>query len=186
MANGTCGGLLPSNLPNPFDLPEVDTCTLTEAEYDYYDYDNSKQDYDYYDYGAPMEIAEGVCSAKTEELLSLREECGFFLRQQPNLIFNTIIILLQLSCNTEIVTNLLIDIVISFPFRRNRNRNRQSFNQNKTSSSRPVAQRFQNRLPFYQNKKFRPVAPVELVTEYGDTVSTVLDLGKSFLIIYIL
>ena len=136
---------------------------MTEAPVQDYAYDYSKQDYDYsgsgaggyyYDYGAPMEIVEGVCSANTEQLLTSREECGFALRQQTNLIFTTLQLLLQVSCNTDTVTNLLNEIVVS------RDSTNRLFEKNET-----------NRL-----------VPLELVTEYEDaTLSTNLNFGKGHL-----
>ena len=59
------------------------------------------------------EIVNGTCSTQTEELLGSREECGFVLREQTNLIFNTLQPLLQYMCNSAKVGELLDGISIS-------------------------------------------------------------------------
>merc|ERR1712223_1518710 len=74
-------------------------------DYDYYDYSSgSRQDYDY---GAPMIITEGTCSADTEEALQT-DECMALLAKQPNIIKNTLELLIQYSCKDEVYNNLPI------------------------------------------------------------------------------
>ena len=127
--NGICdlGGLL----PNPFQTTNIATCELIQE-------DNN---------GLVIDV--GVCSDHTEELLT-RDECGFYLLQQSNDIFNTITVLLSVMCNNEIVNELINNTAIN-PF------NRQ----------------------FYSNKRRkRQVAPFENVTEFGSTFYTNLRFGE--------
>merc|ERR1712223_1254657 len=92
------------------DLPN--TCTLEEGS-SYYDYDyrsngesgsgsGSGDHYNYdYDYEAPMVIADGTCSAGTEAALQT-DECKTLLANQPTIIKNTLELLIQYSCKTEV------------------------------------------------------------------------------------
>ena len=69
--NGICGGL---PIPNPFQTTNFAPCTLIQD-----------------DMGNVIGIDSGVCSNLTETLLMNRDECGLYLRQQPNIIFNTLL-----------------------------------------------------------------------------------------------
>merc|ERR1712223_2096606 len=103
------------------DLPN--TCTLEEGS-SYYDYDYSsggRQDYDYY--GAPMIITEGTCSADTEEALQT-DECMALLAKQPNIIKNTLELLIQYSCKDEVYNNLPISQGRKKDKKKRRNRNK--------------------------------------------------------------
>ena len=81
IANGVCDGLdqAPFFLENPFMPPTTSPCLFT-----------SLPD------GTLTGIDEGTCSAETETLLQSKEDCGYVLRQQTNLIFQTLQILFQL------------------------------------------------------------------------------------------
>ena len=57
-------------------------------------------------------ITEGVCSNLTENLLGLRKECGFVIRQQSALILQTLAFLLTLMCRTVVVENFFDSINI--------------------------------------------------------------------------
>merc|ERR1712223_166280 len=94
------------------------SCTLEEGS-SYYDYDyrsngesgsgsGSGDDYNYdYDYEAPMVIADGTCSADTEAALQT-DECKTLLANQPTIIKNTLELLIQYSCKTEVYESLPI------------------------------------------------------------------------------
>ena len=130
VANGICEGVLD---PNPFMPPKTTPCI--------FEFDQN---------GIIIGIDKGTCSAQTETLLQSIEECGFPLRQQPNLIFNTLQPMLQFMCNSETVSNLLIGTSIN------------TF----------------NRQSYFSQRRKRQVAPLESVTDYGSTIYTNVNFGK--------
>merc|ERR1712223_1138561 len=90
-------------------------------DYDYYDYGSaSRQDYDY---GAPMIITEGTCSADTEEALQT-DECMALLAKQPNIIKNTLELLIQYSCKADVYNKLPISQGLRKGETKRRNRNK--------------------------------------------------------------
>ena len=89
-ADGICDGPFG---PSPFVPPKVTTCNFES-----------------FPNGTIIGIQTGTCSTKTEELLQSedsREECGFVLRQQRTLIFETLRLMLQFMCNSEAVESLI-------------------------------------------------------------------------------
>ena len=72
-------------------------CVLEEVEYNYdYYYDSD------YDYSFTIQvIANGTCSNRTETLLQT-EACMSSLAEQPNIIKNTVELLVQSSCKTKL------------------------------------------------------------------------------------
>ena len=88
--NGICDGL-PFPQPDLFPTENIATCMLLQ------DGPN----------GPVTGIDIGVCSNVTEQLLLDIEDCGYFLREQTNLIFNTLQELLTRMCNTEAVNSLI-------------------------------------------------------------------------------
>merc|ERR1712223_467022 len=116
------------------ELPNI--CTLEEAPCDYYcdEESGSGDDYDYdydygsasrqdYDYGAAMIITEGTCSADTEAALQT-DECKTLLPNQPNIIKNTLELLIQYSCKDEVYNNLTISQGLRKSKKKRRNRNK--------------------------------------------------------------
>ena len=86
-----------------YDLENV--CELAEVEDDYnYGEDDS---YDYGDYSTPKTIVKGTCSARTERLLQ-KEGCMDFLGKQPKVVKNTLELLIQYSCRSEVYDSLPI------------------------------------------------------------------------------
>ena len=93
IANGICEGLpypFVPGLPNPFVPPTTSSCLFS--------FDQN---------GEITGIITGTCSAQTETLMQSIEECGYVLRQQRNLIFETLIQMLQFMCSSETVGNLI-------------------------------------------------------------------------------
>ena len=74
-------------------------CELAEIEDDYNYGDDSS--YDYGDYSTPKTIVKGTCSAHTERLLQ-KEGCMDFLGKQPKVVKNTLELLIQYSCRSEV------------------------------------------------------------------------------------
>ena len=93
VVNGTC-----PNMGSPFTPMKTPPCEFSA-----------------FPNGTLTGIDRGVCSDMTEELLMSKEECGIFLKEQTNLIFDTLQILLQSMCNSDIVFD-LIDSTSIFRF----------------------------------------------------------------------
>merc|ERR1712223_1493999 len=110
------------------------SCTLEEGS-SYYDYDyrsngesgsgsGSGDDYNYdYDYEAPMVIPDGTCSANTEAALQT-DECKTLLANQPTIIKNTLELLIQYSCKTDVYESLPISQGLRKGRKKRRNRNK--------------------------------------------------------------
>ena len=56
------------------------------------------------------EIIKGVCSRKTENLLTKRKECLFVHYHQTNLIYKNLIFLMRTMCKTRKMRNILYEL----------------------------------------------------------------------------
>merc|ERR1712223_505653 len=94
-------------------------CTMEEPPCEYY----CEDEYQDYDYSAPMIITEGTCSADTEAALQT-DECKTLLENQPNIIKNTLELLIQYSCKTEVYDSLPFSQGLRKGQKKRRNRNK--------------------------------------------------------------
>ena len=99
--DGTCTGATgnPATELNIWGASTLgNNCTLEEEEDYYYPDDDSK---------STFTITDGTCSTNTETLLQTTE-CQTFLEQQPNIVQNTLELLIQHSCKKSVYENLPI------------------------------------------------------------------------------
>merc|ERR1712223_2202292 len=127
-SKGTCDdGNNPAKDLNIWGWSELpNSCTLDVLESsddDYYNYDYSEDsgstsdyedsgsgsgsgdEYEYPDYPDPMVITEGTCSADTEAALQTAE-CQAFHAKLPDIIKNTLELVVQFSCKAEVYNKL--------------------------------------------------------------------------------
>ena len=109
--NGTCGdGFNPAPELDIWGWSELENACVLE-EVDFYDYyrdkseDDDSEDYYSYDYSVSYKIANGTCSRETEDLLQT-DACMRSLAEQPNIIKNTLELLVPYSCANEVYYNL--------------------------------------------------------------------------------